>query len=166
MPRNELPLPFLFIVTCAAVFVGVSGTNLPQVVASHFDTSGAANGFMPRQAYVVVMLALIVVLPASMVFGSWRAIGKPDARLNLPNRDYFLAPERRDETIAFIRTRLLWFGSMLLAFLCYAHWLVVRANALRPAQLSAPWLVAGLTIFLLATLVWLLSMLRHFKRPA
>jgi hypothetical protein len=44
------------------------------------------------------------------------------------------------------------------------HWLVVRANTVQPAHLSAPGLIGGFAAFLAAMLVWAMVLLGHFKK--
>jgi uncharacterized membrane protein len=155
---------FLLFVACAAAFVWVTGQSLPNVVASHFGAAGTANGFMPRSFYIGFILVVVVGLPALMVFVTWFVLGRPGARINLPDRDYWLAPERRSETLAVLRSGILWFGVLLVAFLCYAHWLVVRANASQPVRLAEWRFIGGLVVFLAATLIWLRVLLGRFRR--
>jgi uncharacterized membrane protein len=157
---------FPVFVVCAAAFVWLTSRALPDLVASHFDASGTANGFMPRGFYLRFMLAFVLGLPALLVGVTWFAIGRPNARINLPNRDYWLAPPRRAETISFLRTSITWFGALLVAFLVYAHWLVVRANLSQPAHLETPWFVCGLAVFLVAVLIWLKMLLGRFLNPS
>ena len=166
MENSKAPLLFLLFVAGAAVFVGHTSNELPPLVAAHFGTAGAANGFMPRSFYVRFMLAFVLGLPTVMTFVTWRALGRSDARINLPHRDYWLAPERRAETIAFLRRGLLWFGFLLVTFLCFAHWLVVLANRTHPPQLAESWLLVGLGCFFVALCIWLKVLLGHFRtRP-
>jgi uncharacterized membrane protein len=119
---------------------------------------------MPHTFYVGFMLVFVIGLPALMVTVTWLAIGSPKARINLPNKDYWLAPERRAETIAFLRSSILWFGTGLVAFLCYAHWLVVLANESQPAHLANSWFLGGLVVFFAALLIWLKVLLGHFRQ--
>lgn len=166
MNLGSRSLLFVLFVAVAAAFVWLTSMRLPSMVASHFADSGAANGFMPRGVYAWFMLALVVGLPAFMVGLTWVSIANPKARINVPNKDYWLAPERRAETIEFLRTGILWFGFMLVAFLCYVHWLVVLANRVQPAQLANTWFIGGLVAFLAALLVWLKVFLGHFRQSA
>ena len=159
-------LLFMLFVACAAAFVWLTSMRLPSMVASHFAGSGTANGFMPRGIYAWFMLGLVVGLPALMIGLTWVSIANPKARINLPNKDYWLAPERRAETIEFLRAGILWFGFMLVAFLCYVHWLVVLANRVQPAQLANTWFIGGLVVFLAALLIWLKMFLGHFRQSA
>lgn len=155
---------FLVAVACAAGFVWASGQSMPDVVASHFAAGGAANGYMPRAVYVLFMLFFVIALPALMVFITWRSLERPGARINLPHREYWLAPERRGQTVTRIRAGVLQFSAMLLVFLCYAHWLVVRANRSQPVRLDESWFLGGLLVFLAAALFWALGFVRQFRR--
>ena len=136
---------------------------MPDVVGSHFDESGVANGFMPRSLYVGFMLVIVAVLPLLLVIVQSFVLGSTSARIKLPNREHWLAPERRAETIDFLRQRLAHFASMLVVFLGYAHWLVVRANAVTPPELASLWFVVGICVFLVAALLWIRALLKHFQ---
>jgi uncharacterized membrane protein len=166
MQRGRTALSFLSILASAVVFVFLTGQSLPDVVASHFSGSGAANGFMPRGFYLRFMLAFVIGLPLLLLVVPYFALSGAGTRINLPHREYWLAPERRAESVAFLRAHSVWFEAMLVVFLCYVHWLVVRANAVQPAHLSAPALIGGFAAFLAAILVWAMVLLGHFKKRA
>jgi len=125
---------------------------------------GYANGFTSRGAYVGLMLVIDAGLPTLLVSLTHFALGSPKARINLPNRDYWLAPERRAETVSYLRAHMTRFAGVLMAFLCYVHWLVVRANEVQPARLSSPWVNAGLAAFVVFAVVWTRMLLRRFRR--
>lgn len=161
-PLLTLALPIL----CGAAFVWVTAASLPPTVASHFGASGIATGSMPRSMYVRFTLGFVVGLPLLLAVISRFALAGPNARINLPNRDYWLAPERRDQTISYLRTHLARFSVVLVVFLCYVHWLVVRANEAQPARLSNHAMFGGLMVFSLFALVWTRLLLRRFRlRP-
>ncbi|WP_334159213.1 DUF1648 domain-containing protein [Oryzomicrobium sp.] len=156
--------PLLILTTCATAFVWATGHTLPSVVASHFDIGGHANSFMPRDAYVWLMLALVVAMPlVTAVIPHW-ALRNPGIRINIPNRRYWLAPERRAATIDYLARQSVRFSILLLAFLCYVHWLVIQANQAVPLLLPVPYFIAGLVVFLSATLAWLVALTRHFRK--
>jgi hypothetical protein len=157
---------FALYVACGAVFVWLTSMRLPPLVASHFGASGTANGFMTRIFYTVFMVAFVTGLPAFVVLLTWYAVGNARARLNLPNRDYWLAPERRAETIAFLRAGILWFGVLLITFMCYAHALVVLANEEQPPKLANSWFIGGLVAFFLVLFIAVRKFLGRFGRGA
>jgi hypothetical protein len=154
---------FALLVACGVVFIWLTSSWLPATVASHFQGDGSANGFMQRASYIRFMLTFVLGLPLLLAAVSRFAFGNPDARINLPNRQYWLAPERRDETVSYLRRHLTRFNSVLVVFLCYVHWLVVRANQVQPPHLSSPGMLGGLGAFGVFTIVWTRSLLRRFR---
>jgi hypothetical protein len=162
-----MPL-LLAVLVAAAAFIWLSSGSLPPVVASHFVAGGAANGFMPRSAYLGLTLAVTVGLPLilALVMGSVTRL-VPDRFINLPNRDYWLAPERRQETLDYLSNQGNRFAMLLCAFLCFVHWLVVRANAMQPPHFPESTLVTALPLFGVALLVWIGAFLvRFLRRPS
>jgi multidrug efflux pump subunit AcrB len=158
---------FALLIAAAAVFVWLTARSLPPMVASHFGGDGYANGFMSRGGYVRFMLALVIGFPLLLQVVIGFAFRKPDTRVNLPNREYWLAPQRREQTVAFVRSTMRQFVTMLVVFLCYTHWLVVHANASTPPRLSTPWMLGGLMTFLVLSLLWTRRLLRRFRmRPS
>jgi uncharacterized membrane protein len=162
-PVNHRKL-FLVLLACAALFVWFTSRALPEVAASHFGGDGAANGFMPRASYVKLMLLFVVALPLVIVFVPSISLNSPKSGIRLPNKEYWLAPERRDETVEFLRQHMARFGSMLVLFLCYIHWLVVRANAAKPPGMSSPWAISGIVLFVFCALMWLRVLMQRFGK--
>ena len=155
---------FVLYIASVAVFVWLTSMHLPPLVASHFGASGAANGFMSRTSYLRFTVGFVVGLPAFMVLLTWYAVGSAQARLKLPNQEYWLAPERRAGTVAFLRNAILSFGALLVSFLCYAHGLVVLANGLQPPRMSNSWFIGGLLAYFVVLLVAVRRFLRRFRR--
>ena len=149
---------------CFLGCLALSSSQLPTRVASHFDGSGHPNGWMSRTAHLRLMavfgLAFPLLVPA-IVYAS-RLI--PDRFYNLPHRDYWLAPARRPETMAYLLRHSLWFSPMALGFALGIHFLTIHANSLTPVHLSTPLVLALAGCFLAGTAVWGVSMFRHFNR--
>lgn len=163
MQRTGSYVSFLVLVAGAAVFIWVTSGSLPEVVAAHFGASGSANGFMPRAFYVRFMLAITVALPLGLTVLTNVTLRVSEARLNLPNREYWLAPERRAETLEYLRQQNMRVGFMLTVFLCYVHWLVVHANAVTPPSLSTPGIIAGLIVFAVSVISWGMDFVGRFR---
>lgn len=146
------------------LFVWLTSSGLPSVAASHFAAGGAANGFMPRSTYIFFMLAVTVLVP-SLIALSGRLIGAlPVDLVNLPHREHWLAPERREATMASLSARGIVFAVLVAAFLCFVHWLVVRANQAQPPRLEETPFIGGLVLFGLATAIWLTMLFMRFQR--
>jgi uncharacterized membrane protein len=134
-------------------------------MASHFNGVGDANGwsskafFFGLTGFVLVLLTtFFAILPA------W--IQQMPARLiNLPNKDYWLAPERREATMARMAAALTWFGCATVIFLNAVTWLVIRVNlGLYPALPSST-MWALIAVFLLCVVLLTLRMLYLGRRP-
>jgi hypothetical protein len=93
------------------------------------------------------MLVLVVGVPLLIGVLPGALARKGAARINIPNRDHWLAPERREDTIRFVRLHVLWFAASVALFLGYVHWLVVQANKLRPPELPTAGITTGLAVF-------------------
>ncbi len=166
-PPPRYPLSWvLFLVLLAGALVWVSTTvaQLPARVATHFDAAGNPNGFMTRSDYLLFMLPFSVGLP-SLVVGLMSAVFRRGSRFNLPHRDYWLAPERLAHTRAFLVAHAVWFGSILTAFLCFVHALVIDANRTQPAHLDNDQALRGLAAVLAALGIWMAVLVLRFRRP-
>ena len=162
---DQASIRFALLIAVAAVFVWLTALSLPPVVASHFGGAGYANSFTSRGAYVRFMLALVIGFPLLLHAVIGFAFRNRDARINLPNREYWLAPERREQTVSILRSTMRQFVTLLVVFLCYTHWLVVRANGSTPPRLSTAWMFGGLMTFLALSLLWTRRLLRRFRMP-
>jgi len=155
---------FPLVLVVAAAFVWLTSGSLPATTASHFSPGGAANGFMGKGAYTVLMLALVVIVPALIASTALLVRALPPRLINLPHKDHWLAPERLAATLEALASLSYRFAIALAVFLCFVHWLVVRANAVRPPRLDEGWLFVAVAGLGLAALAWLFLLYRRFGR--
>lgn len=156
---------FVALVVTGAAFIVATSGNLPERVASHFARGGQANGWMPRETYVGFILGAAVLVPLVLVaLLAWLPHAFPRA-VNLPNRAYWLAEERRAATLASLSTFAWMFGVLLVVLVSGVHWAVVEANASHPPVLAESVLDALLAGFGLSIGVWILAWYLRFRRP-
>lgn len=95
-------------------------SKLPDPVPSNFDETGHVNGEMSLFGFYCLMILLhVVMLVLFPVLGAFLKV-IPNSFINLPNKDYWLASERRDSTLLFNSTYLVaigWQTSWLLIFI-------------------------------------------------
>lgn len=136
--------------------------QLPGVMASHFTARGVANGWAPKPAFFAIM-ALCVCLSAFAGFMVPRALAsQPAEKLNLPNKDYWLAPPQREDTWRFIRAQLAWFACALLFVFLYATSQAINANLPSIGHFDWQGMLAVLVGFGLFCVLWIAVFLRHF----
>lgn len=155
---------FLTLPVAAVVYILLTSTNLPPIVASHFNASGEANSFMSREFYTGFMLVFLVSISLLLVYAPAFFFNRPNAKINVPNREYWLAPERRQDTIDFLCLHIARYAVVVVLLFCYVHWLVIQANAQDPPKLSSPSLTGGLAVFLILTIIWAGTVLVRFRR--
>ena len=154
---------FFALLAGALIFICYTSRSMPTTVASHFNAAGVPNGFMPRTSYLLVTLVVVLLPPILLVIFPRIALRNPRARINVPHRDYWLAPERREHTVQIISQHTTRFAGLLVGFVCYAHWLVVYANSSSPPTLSSGWMLAGLVAFLGLTVRWAFGLIGQFR---
>jgi hypothetical protein len=157
-------LRLVLVLVAAAVFVLATGSGLPATVASHFVVGGAANGYMPRHAYLGLMLAVAVGIPLLLQLPASLIRRLPARWLNLPNREYWLAPERREATLAFLEQHSAVFPVVVAVFVCVVHWLVVQANVHTPPRLAEAPLFVALGVLFAAVIAWIAALVLRFRK--
>jgi uncharacterized membrane protein len=162
---NRLPNSiFFFLALVGAVQAYSYASRMPAAVASHFGSSGAPNGWQSQTGFFTLEV-IVVVMAAVFAFGVPRIIAAvPMSLINVPNKETWFAPERRESTLAFFRVQFAWFGCAFLAFLLCVNELVFRANLSSPGQLNSTAFTLALAAFLLFVAVWTVRVIGHFAK--
>lgn len=153
------------LIAAYSIRIGSVWHALPARLASHFGVSGEANSFMARDSFFLSMAfvcGLTISVPAIVRFMLHRM---PDKLINLPNRDYWLAPERRDTTIERLHGFLSWLAVVIALLFAWTLELIVRAN-LSGTGVDMRAFGIGFAAFV-ASIIYLLARLsRGFQAPA
>jgi serine/threonine-protein kinase len=145
--------------------IALTADWLPRQVAAHVALDGHTDQFLARDGYLALVIGSTVVATA-LVTGllSSVVLRFPDL-VNLPNRDFWLAPERREATGAAVSARAVWLGAIVSLFAFGLHLLVLRANRSSPASLDPSSVSAVIVAFLAAAGAWLSNLRRYFGQP-
>ncbi len=135
---------------------------LPAKMASHFNAAGEPDGWMPKNSFFIFEFVILLVILAEFALIPYFIRVLPVSLINLPNRDYWLAEERREETFTAISIYLEWFSILLLTLFIAVNQLVFYANV-RSENLSSAtmWLILG--AFFAFVIFWLVKFIRRFK---
>lgn len=165
MSDTHIPRNIFFSLLAAGVLQCVHDFPLlPERMASHFAASGSANGWMTKPQFFLVYG--VVILPAlALEFWVPRRIARTSGdRLNLPNKEYWLAPERRADTFAYFESFFAWYGCVFLLLEVFAMGLAMRANFQSPPRLPTGPIVSAIVGFVLFNVVWIVAMFRRFSK--
>lgn len=139
--------------------------KLPPVVASHFGASGRPDAWGSRDSFLLFQLGIVALV--NLVFLGAGALLRvlPASLVNLPNRRYWLVPERREEAIADLQSRMTAMAVATVGLLLAVFELAARANLTPSRRLSSTFAVALLGAYLLFAGVWLVGLFRRYRRP-
>jgi hypothetical protein len=133
---------------------------LPDRIATHFGISGTPDAWGTKTAFFL-WYAVTTVFLASVLLWTPRMLSKiPTALINLPNKDYWLAPERKDETIAYIGRGMLLFGSGTLLFLLDIIHQSFQVSMGQASSLNHVWVTFA--IYLAFCVFWTVALFRRF----
>ena len=138
---------------------------MPEPMASHFGGEGKPNGWSSRATFFG-LLAGVQLLFLFIFIGIPRLVGVlPNSLINLPHKDYWLAPERRKKSLDMMGDWLGWFGVAMLAFFLMVGQLTYAANLREDQRLDESKMWTMLAVFLVFTVVWLVQFYRAFRVP-
>ncbi len=101
-------------------------------MASHFGLNGMADGYGSKDTFIVIMTVvgltpvLLVVLAAFV----------PLSMVNVPNREYWSAPERASETRRSLKEFMVSLAIIFILFNAGLVLCVLAANYVQPARLD------------------------------
>ena len=165
MDSQETPNRIFFILLIiAACHMLYYYPKLPNIIPSQYGIDGQANQYMSKQAFITIY-AIAFYLVAAIFYFLVKFIDKmPVPMTNMPKKEYWLAPERRDATYAMLRVYLLWMGNSTLMFLILVMHTVITGSIRGSASLGKLFFLA-LTGFMLFTLGWSFMLYRQLSNP-
>ena len=135
---------------------------LPDRVASHFGASGKPDAWSSKDHFVKFYLVVVVFI--AVLFSGIGFILKkvPASLINLPNKDYWLSPERREDTIAVLSGQFLWFGSATLLLMLDMMHQTFRVHLGKAQVLEHP--VTSIVVYVGFSMLWSIALIVKFMR--
>ena len=159
-------LIFLLLVIAAVTYVVTTSAGLPPSVAARFGHQGLWIGRMDKDIHVALMAGLAGGLPL-LLYGSVGVLPRLFTRfINIPNRDFWLAPERREKMLGDLEHHGMILGIFSMVFICAMQALIVAANQRTPARIdiNLVWVLLG--FFIAGIIGMAVTMWRRFRRPS
>lgn len=164
MSATRLPRGIFFAIICVAIAQCTRDFPLlPERIASHFNAAGMPNGWMTKTQFLWTYALVLLPALALEFWVSHQIASKPNAKLNLPNKEYWLAQERRADTFAYFDLFFAWYGCAFLFVVVSAMGLAMRANFNSPPRLPAAPILAVIVGFVVFNVVAIVTMLRRFS---
>ena len=138
--------------------------EMPNEIASHFDAGGTADAFSDKDIllYLNIPIYLFILLFFEIIVFFVPRV--PDKLINLPNKEYWLTPERRQEAYTILKVNSRWLGIITILLLLTAFHENYRANISGEFEIGISfWFYLG--VYLILTVVIILRMNSKFKNP-
>jgi len=134
--------------------------SAPGRVPSHFDAAGRPNAWSSRDEFFTLQVGVTLGLAALFIGIPWLLKATPASLINLPNKSYWLAPERREETIDRLASYFDVFASATVLLLLVVFELTSLAG--RGGGLSTSFFLPVLMSYLVFSAVWTVALIRTF----
>ena len=154
---------FIAVVIFAIVIPIIYYPKMPAQVASHFNASGNADGWSTRNSFLLIQIATTIF--TALIFGicGFFVTKFPKSMMNIPNKDYWLSEEKKEETYILFQKFLFWFGSMTLGFVTLVFMEALRANLDGSKSMGENfWIYLG--VFLLFTFYYSIKFVLYFRK--
>lgn len=138
--------------------------RLPERMASHFSASGDPNGWSSPTQFFGLIFAISGLYLLTFLLCPLLLKVVPARLVNLPNRDYWLTPERLPLAMRHMGSLMLEFAMMSQLLMVFAVQLVIEANLSNPTRLSGHLTVALMGYFIFVCL-WCFRYYRGFAIP-
>jgi uncharacterized membrane protein len=155
---------FYCLVAVALIQVAYYYPRMPEVVASHFDGLGAPNDWSSRNFFFGLYLAIVTMLIAVFEFLPRWSGSRSRFGMKIPNRDYWLAPQRAEQTRGFFRRQMYLMGIAHLMLTIYVIQLAILAN-FSPQPRLHPGISWALALYFIFLGGWLIHFYLHFRKP-
>jgi uncharacterized membrane protein len=157
---------FILLMVFAAMQTFYYYSKLPENLATHYNAAGRPNGWSSKDVFFAMYFGMIGLLALIFYLLPNYLMRLPVSMINLPGKDYWLEPSRREDTVGYIKEQMLQLGNATLAFMILLFQLIIDANMKSSAQISTEtmWIILG--AYLLFTAVWTTRFIMRFnKRP-
>lgn len=136
---------------------------LPEKIATHFGSTNNPSSYSGKTEFIL-LYSIIILFLTTMFWGiNYLIKTGGDSMVNLPNKKYWLAPERRDSTIDILRANMNFFGLLTFLFMLLNQVYIFEANLLPDIKLGDSfWITFVAYMFLI--MIWLIRMVKYFSK--
>ena len=159
--RNVLNTVFLLVL----LFNIFSYFILPENVAIHFGRGGEPDGWSSRGIYLLIMNGVLAIIYVSFYLSPKILDVVPAKYISLPNSEYWLNDENRQEAVRRLTGMMDSFGAVTVLLMLAVSILTVMANRSDPVMLNdgITWIL--FILYMIYTVWWSVRLLIAFKVP-
>ncbi len=139
--------------------------QLPERVASHFGPHGHPDSWTTKKSFIRFYLLFIAGITVFFSLIGLLTEKVPASLMNMPNKEYWMAPERRQSTLDLLASSFFWFASATMILLLDMFYQTFQVQLGRTKILTHPVLSLGIYISfsVILTLLLLIGFFRKKK---
>jgi uncharacterized membrane protein len=137
---------------------------MPDPLASHFGMGGTADTWSPKSVFFLFEAIMFLLMVGVFIVMPWAFQKFKVRKINLPNREYWLAPERIETVYEYFRESFAWFGVVNLVFLTGIMQLVFQANLTPNPVLDNRTFMIFLIGYFVFVIIWVITFYRKFGK--
>jgi uncharacterized membrane protein len=167
MNQEEGPMRKILIAAFAAnlVLTAVSLALLPDQVAIHFGAGGRPDSWASKEFNAAIFLVLEVPFFLLFYYAGVLPLGVSRKFLNLPNKDYWLKEENRNDLQRKFGRFMAEFGVAIFVFFLCITLLTLQANLSDPVLLNLVWFLVVFVLYMIYILWWVVRLIQGFHVP-
>jgi len=155
----------IFIALLALAFFQIAYyyPQMPEVMASHFNGAGIPNGWASKAVFFALYAAIVFLLAFVFLYVPKWSEKQSRFGLKLPNKDYWLAPARIEQTQSFIKRQMVIIGVAHLLLTLLVIQMAINANFSESPVLDrrVSWILIS---YFLVLALWLIHFFFHFRK--
>jgi len=164
MRRPQFAVLALLVIACIQMLYFNHAID-KAIVAAHFNVPGDPNGWQTKQSFFSLYV-LLLVLGLTLSFGLPFLFSRIPARyMNLPNSDFWLAPERRALTLRRMADEFAWLGAATVLLVLVEMQITLSANLSLNPHVEPLGVIVPLGCYLAFAVWWFVRFLQGFSRP-
>lgn len=116
----------LILITLAQIFY--YHPILPERIPVYFDLTMQPDRWVAKNTALLLHLGITLFFALLFHLMNWICYKIPDSWINLQHKDYWLAPERKKQTLDALTTFFIWLGNVTMLFVTIVFNLTYQAN--------------------------------------
>ena len=139
---------------------------MPEIMASRYDFGGSPVQWSGKGLFFAIYLGIMILVSLSIILNAIMMGRCPERMMNIANKDFWLAPERKDNTIKDMQNRVAQFGAAGLLFTVGIIQCVILQNldAVSQEQLNII-LMTIIAAFVVYTVTWAIFLIARYRKP-
>ena len=161
--NSPAKLFFYLIIILSLIEAAYFYNLLPERTAIHYNIKGQPDSWNSKTAIILINVGVVIFMALLFRVLIFFIRKIPEGLINLPNKYYWLAEIRKEETYEVINNFLFWTVDITLLFFVFLFYLIYQANINHGASIAPDiWIV--MIVYIIALSILTIKFYKHFNK--